>query len=515
MEYMAPQVQQQATILCCNCGVPIAQNPVAMCLDCIKLSTDITEGIPRESTVHFCRGCDRYLQPPAQWVYAQPESRELLALCLRKLGKLGTVRLIDAGFIWTEPHSRRIKVKLTVQKEAFTSTILQQTFEVEYYVAYQQCRDCAKTYTAHTWQACVQVRQKVSHKRTFLYLEQVIMKHNAHRGCINIKEAKDGVDFYWANRNDAVRFVDFLSSVAPARSKTSEELISKDVKNGTAHYKFTYSVELIPVCRDDLVCLPRPVARAAGNVSPLLLCSKITNTVHLIDPSTLETAEITAPAYWRQPFAQLADVLELVEFQVLDVEILGPTRGKMALADIEVMRSSEMGSTDQSYFARSHLGALLQPGDYVMGYHLTVTNFNDPTFESLPAGSVPDVVLVRKAYPNRRKKNRARTWKLKSLAKEEADMAPRKQDLERRERDYEQFLQDIEEDTEFRQSFNLYKSKNQIKKAAAAAANAAHGGMDVDAMDHDEPDEPDFPEVDISELLDDMEGMNLSNPDAP
>ena len=27
------------------------------------------------------------------------------------------VRLIDAGFIWTEPHSKRIKVKLTIQKE--------------------------------------------------------------------------------------------------------------------------------------------------------------------------------------------------------------------------------------------------------------------------------------------------------------------------------------------------------------------------------------------------------------
>ena len=27
------------------------------------------------------------------------------------------VRLIDASFMWTEPHSKRIKVKLVVQKE--------------------------------------------------------------------------------------------------------------------------------------------------------------------------------------------------------------------------------------------------------------------------------------------------------------------------------------------------------------------------------------------------------------
>ncbi|PBP15985.1 hypothetical protein BUE80_DR013125 [Diplocarpon rosae] len=64
-------------------------------------------------------------------------------------------------------------------------------FEVEYVVAYQQCPDCAKSYTANTWRACVQVRQKVPHKRTFLFLEQLILKHGAHKDTINIKEVKD------------------------------------------------------------------------------------------------------------------------------------------------------------------------------------------------------------------------------------------------------------------------------------------------------------------------------------
>ena len=27
------------------------------------------------------------------------------------------MHLVDAGFIWTEPHSKRVKVKLTIQKE--------------------------------------------------------------------------------------------------------------------------------------------------------------------------------------------------------------------------------------------------------------------------------------------------------------------------------------------------------------------------------------------------------------
>jgi len=88
-----------------------------MCINCIRNEVDITEGIPKHSTLQYCRNCERYLQPPNVWVLAALESRELLALCLKKLKGLNKVRLIDAGFIWTEPHSKRIKVKLTIQKE--------------------------------------------------------------------------------------------------------------------------------------------------------------------------------------------------------------------------------------------------------------------------------------------------------------------------------------------------------------------------------------------------------------
>jgi nonsense-mediated mRNA decay protein 3 len=89
-----------------------------MCVDCIRNEVDITEGIPKQVTIQFCRDCERYLQPPTHWVKAELESRELLTLCLKKLRGLNRVRLIDASFIWTEPHSKRVKVKLTVQKEA-------------------------------------------------------------------------------------------------------------------------------------------------------------------------------------------------------------------------------------------------------------------------------------------------------------------------------------------------------------------------------------------------------------
>src|SRR6266536_700896 len=308
-----------SSILCCNCGAPIDGTKAAgaLCDDCIKLTVDISEGIQREATLHTCRDCERWLQPPNHWLVAAPESRELLALCLRKLRGLSKVRIIDASFLWTEPHSRRVKVKITIQQEALQGTILQQTFEVEYVVANQQCPDCSKSYTANTWRAVVQVRQKVPHKRTFLYLEQLILKHSAHKDTINIKEAKDGLDFYFSQRNHAEKFVDFLTSVAPVRVKKSQELISVDVHTSTKSYKITFSLELIPICKDDLVAPPIKLAKSLGNIAPLTLCYRIGTSINLIDPNTLQTTDVSSPIYWRSPFVSLADVQELVEFVVL------------------------------------------------------------------------------------------------------------------------------------------------------------------------------------------------------
>lgn len=85
-----------------------------MCVGCIRARIDISEGIPKQGVLYFCRGCERYLQPPADWIQCTLESRELLALCLKKLKGLNRVKLIDAGFVWTEPHSKRIKVSIII-----------------------------------------------------------------------------------------------------------------------------------------------------------------------------------------------------------------------------------------------------------------------------------------------------------------------------------------------------------------------------------------------------------------
>lgn len=426
---------------------------------------------------------------------------------------MNKVRIIDASFLWTEPHSKRIKVKITIQQEAFQGTIIQQTFEVEYVLANQQCRDCQKSYTANTWRATVQVRQKVPHKRTFLYLEQLMLKHGAHKDTINIKEVKDGLDFFFAEKNQAEKFVDFMVSVSPVKVKKSQELISMDIHTSTKSYKFTYSLELLPICKDDLVALPIKLAKSSGNISPLTLCYRVGTSINLLDPASLQTTEIPSSTYWRSPFKNLADVTELVEFIVMDIEPLGKTSGRFMLSEATIARASDMGSNDRTYYARTHLGGVLHPGDSVLGYHLTGTVFNNPQFEELEqsnqySSTIPDVVLVKKHYA--RKKKPKRNWRLRRMDKEESEMLPRKQDQERMEADFEMFLRDVEEDADLRSTLAVYKAKQEKKKADQMEMDAAM--ETVDEMEEDESSEDeDVPRIEMDELLDDFEELHVED----
>lgn len=495
--------QPVATVLCCNCGVPMdGSTGMVMCYDCIKLTVDITQGIPREANVSFCRNCERYLQPPNNWIRAELESRELLALCLRRLKGLNKVRLIDASFIWTEPHSRRIRIKITVQGEAMINTIVQQTFEVEYVVIAVQCPDCARSYTPNTWRAAVQIRQKVPHKRTFLYLEQLILRHNAHQDTVSIQETPDGLDFFYSQKNHAVKMIDFLTAVTPVKSKKSEELVSQDIQSGSNTYKFSFSVEIAPICRDDLVVLPKKLANSMGSISRLVLCSKVSNMIHFIDPLTLQTADLQAQVYWRSAFPSLINATQLVEFVVLDVEPTGDVKGKNVLADITVCREADLGVNDNSYYIRSHLGAILHPGDSCLGYFITNSNINSDLYDTLDTDNIPEVTLVKKHYARKSRKSKNRKWKLKRMAREHNDIGGNedsrqaRQEQERAEKDYETFLQELEEDDEMRHAINLYKADN------AAAPRDDESEM---------ADEDDAPQIDVDELLDELDDMNLDD----
>lgn len=189
----------------------------------------------------------------------------------------------------------------------------------------------------------------------------------------------------------------------------------------------------------------------------------------------------------------LASSKNLIEYYVLDVEPLGPSRGKNVLADVHVARMSDFGRNDTAFIARSHLGALLNPGDTVLGYDLSRSNFNDDNFNALNQNALTDAILVRKSYPNRRKKSKPRNWKLQQLGKEEEEMLPRKQDQARIENDLEMFMRDLEEDPEMRSTINIFKN--------AVMQQNKDISMEEDSEFEEEED---FPEISLEEMLDEM-----------
>lgn len=316
-------------------------------------------------------------------------------------------------------------------------------------------------------------------------------------------------------------------------------------------------MEIAPICKDDLVCIPPKHARSLSNISPLTICTRVGASFHLLDVSTLKSVEVNGQVYWRAPFSALAGMGDLMEFTVLDIEPVGTTRGRLVLADAQVALAGAFRSQaslndgevemdyetaarkTQIFHTRTHLGGILQPGDTAMGYYLTSSNFNSDDFATLQADRIPDIVLVKKAYPNRRKKGKPRNWKLRSIAKEQGEegdtgggrgvvgrMGGR--DQKRVDEDYELFLMDLEEDPELRGTVNLYKTKDvNMKDAIDGGRRQRHGqyGMDVDEVDgghvpltsgeEGEEEEPDFPEVKLEELLEEFDEMTLEDEPAP
>jgi len=137
-----------------------------------------------------------------------------------------------------------------------------------------------------------------------------------------------------------------------------------------------------------------------------------------------------------------------------------------------------------------------------MGYMLSGTVYNNPEFEAIEQSNtyssrIPDVIIVKKHFPNRRR-NRKRVWKVKRMAKDEGELLPKKADQERMDREFEQFLEDIEQDAEFRAGVQLYKQ--QKKKPGPDE-------MSIATTDDGNDDEP---EIDMDELLDDFDELTVA-----
>ncbi|KAJ1287139.1 hypothetical protein BS78_03G407400 [Paspalum vaginatum] len=413
--FLTPQPPQPGgaaacTSICCPCGVPMPPNPANTCARCLRARVDITEGVPRHAALVYCPACSAYLQPPRSWLRAAPESPELMQILLRRvhrqIARLG-VAAAAAELVFTEPHSKRLKLRLRLRREVLRGVTLEQAHVVEFTVHDSLCDGCGRARADDPdqwWSGVVQVRQRSSHRRTLLHLEQQLVRHGAADSALRVDGSAGGLDLYFASRSHAAALVDFVSSVAPARVGTAKQLVSRDTKSNSCNFKHAFTVELCPICRDDLVFLPREASRALGGLGPLVLCIKVTNSLALLDTKNMRTVALGIKEYDRYRFEPLLTSRRLVEYVVLDVQhdpsgdvtVLG---SPYMVSWAHVARASDFGKNDTIFTVKMHLGYQLKPGDHALGYDLTSANSNNRELESYgQSHELPDVVLARKSY---------------------------------------------------------------------------------------------------------------------
>ena len=354
---------------------------------------------------------------------------------------VGKIHLADASWVWTEPHSRRLKVRLTVRAELAVGpgggagVQVQQRCLVELVESWKQCPECNREYTNRTWQAVVQLRQKRADgnsRRGLVLLEAALAKNSdVRKHVLSIDPSRHGFDFYFLSLMHARLFASYIAKIAPMRMKTTQKLVSADVKSNTANLKHTVACDIVPLCRDDLIIVDKRVSSSSGGGAGYLsgrlcLVDKMSSSVRLVDASPNRSskmdqcfADISSDKYWRgeKHYRLLFSSTRLTRFCVLDVELCeenwggdterdlyaGPKSGveKYALADVELVRESDFGTTDETLRTVTHLGNLLQVGDIVLGYDLASAVLPSDAEWSvdhdLQNGFVmPDVILAKK-----------------------------------------------------------------------------------------------------------------------
>jgi nonsense-mediated mRNA decay protein 3 len=346
-------------------------------------------------------------------------------------------------WIWTEPHSMRLKLRLTIRADVGESprcVPIQQRLPVEFVVRFKQCPDCKREYTNRTWQALVQVRQKRldGPKKGLVILETALAKNSdVRKHVLNMQTMRNGFDFYFLQAMHAQQFASYISKVAPMKIKTTQKMVSEDVKNNTANIKHTTVCDLVPLCREDLVICDKRAGKdgcGAGKLTGrMCIVNKVSSAVHLVDaaPSrnsiTDAFADLHPERYWKgeKHYRVIFSSERLIRFVVLDVELCeedthygdldeaerilynGPQSGvsKYALADCTVARESDFGQTDETFLCTTHLGNLLSSGDVVLGYDLVASVIPGADEWSLKNSFnssfvLPDVVLVKKVKNN-------------------------------------------------------------------------------------------------------------------
>jgi nonsense-mediated mRNA decay protein 3 len=207
-------------IPCCVCGTLIIPNAANQCATCLAQECDLSGVLHQKGSalpeVKQCRQCRRFQRKPKMWQELEMESPQLLSLCLHILQPaMSSMKLVDAIWVWTEPHSMRLKLRLTVRQVVLGTTIEQRVI-VEFKIVWEQCPDCNREFTNRTWHAVVQVRQKrdtpasgnlsTDGPKTGLAALEMALAKNAdiRKHVIRMDTKRQGFDFYFLQLHEGM-----------------------------------------------------------------------------------------------------------------------------------------------------------------------------------------------------------------------------------------------------------------------------------------------------------------------
>lgn len=394
-------------IPCCICGSLIFPNAANQCGSCLAQDYDLSTALQKGpgnadySTIHQCRQCRRYQQTPKNYIHAEPESPELLALCLKHIPALqdGSIRILDASWVWTEPHSMRFKLRITAQTEIQNVTV-QQRVMVELRCSFQMCQDCNREYTNRTWQAVLQVRQRHTTKG-MRALEMAIAKADAkvRKHVLRLDSTNAGLDFYFMELRHAQLFCQFIASQYPTRTKTTQKLVSTDDKNNTANVKYTLCCELASLSKDDLIIMEAKQipSSLAGRLAMITHVSP--GLIQCVDAITMERVDVSADTYYKYEKLIHPVKYPTIRCVVLDVEPVEGACQQQHRKQRDLYEVQLLHSNDDIVTVTTHVGVFLTAGDTVLVYDVqnSVVSIQDKWLQH--AYDFPDVVIVKKTKP--------------------------------------------------------------------------------------------------------------------
>eukprot|EP00939_MAST-03C_sp_MAST-3C-sp1_P004437 g4437.t1 len=398
-------------IRCCVCGVMTKPNSANMCLRCLAPEIDLTTSFGGdELDVFQCRTCKKYQNKNRIWMSCEWESREFLGLLLKRIKALKRLKLVDASFVYTEPHSRRVKVKCVVQKAIFgdATSFFRQSVVVTFRIRSKMCDACAKesSNASQTWVAVVQLRQRhaADRKNVLERLEEEIRLSEAHAEAIGIQSTGGGLDFFFPKNRYAKTFVDFVKKSVPCRSSTTRTLVGHDVKSNVHRFQYAHKLEVAPLSKFDLVLLSSDVASSLGLPPGAAIVVSVTRTVQIVHiPHKARHVrgafvDLSSRSLWKYPLRPVLGPGTMTEFLVLDV-VCAPKDNEEDshppdLTVVEVAPSSAVGDAEiGTFFCSTHLKVFV--GDTVMGHHLSKCVLSERDEIEKSGILLPEVVLIR------------------------------------------------------------------------------------------------------------------------